>query len=160
MFDWILRLFKKKPKKTSYKKADFTKYRYYKGERQYYCSETNEWLYWYLLLDIVTDDSGESVNLDSMSERQELDFANTGYTTQEVVESAQRYTSSEGYQSAMESIREECYSNRGSYSSTSYSGGSSYSSDNSYSSGSSSSSSYDSSSSGSCSSSSSGGGCD
>lgn len=159
MFDWILRLFKKKPKKTSYKKADFTKYRYYKGERQYYCSETNEWLYWYLLLDIVTDDSGESVNLDSMSERQELDFNNIGSSTQEVVESAQRYTSSEGYQSAMESIREDNYS-KSSYSSPSYSGGSSYSSDNSYSSGSSSSSSYDSGSSGSCSSSSSGGGCD
>ena len=159
MFDWILKLFKKKPKKSSYKKTDFTKYRYYKGERQYYCSETNEWLYWYLLLDIVTDDSGESINLDLMNERQELDFANTGYTTQEVVESAQRYTSSEGYQSAMESIREECYSNRSSgYSSPSYSGESSSSLDNSYSSGSSSS--YDSGSSGSCSSSSSGGGCD
>ncbi len=144
MFDWILKLFKKKPKKTSYKKTDFTKYRYYEGERQYYCSATNEWLYWYLLLDIVTDDSGESVNLDSMSERQDLEFSNTGYSTSEVVESAQRYTSSEGYQSAMESIREECYSNN-SYSSPSCSGGSSYSSDNSYSSGSSSS--YDSSSS-------------
>ncbi len=154
MFNWILKLFKKKPKKTSYKKTDFTKYRYYKGERQYYCSATNEWLYWYLLLDTVIDDSGGSVNLDSMSERQELDFTNTGYTTKEVVESAQRYTSSEGYQSARESIREECYSNRSSvYSSPSYSGDSSSSSDNSYSSGSSSS--YDSSSS-----SNSGGGCD
>ncbi len=129
MFNWLLKLFKKNPKKTSYKKTDFTKYRYYKGERQYYCYETNEWLYWYLLLGIVTDDSGESVNLDSMSERQELDFANTGYTTKEVVESAQRYTSSEGYQSARESIREECYSNRSNgYSSPSYSDDNSYSS--------------------------------
>ena len=101
MFDWILRLFKKKPKKTSYKKSDFSEYRYYKGKRQYYCGETNEWLYWYLIVDLVTDEDDNSVNLESFSERKDLDFSNNGYTSQEAIESAQRYTSTDGYRGAM-----------------------------------------------------------
>mgnify|MGYP005988722345 CR=1 FL=1 len=129
MFDWILRLFKKKPKKTSYKKSDFTKYRYRKGQREYYCEQTNEWLYWYLLADLVTDDNEEDVNLESFSERKDLAFSNTNYTSQETMESALRYTSTEGYKTAMENWREEVTTrNSGSYYESGSSSGNSYSS--------------------------------
>ena len=142
MFDWILRLFKKKPKKASYKKGDFSEYRYHKGKRQYYCGETKEWLYWYLIADLVTDEDNEAVNLESFSERKDLDFSNNSYSSQEVIESAQRYTSTEGYRTAMDNLREEITTrNSGSYYESSSSSGNSYTSgnDDSWSSGSSSS---------------------
>ena len=152
MFDWILKLFKKKPKKKTYKKSDFTKYRYRKGQREYYCEQTNEWLYWYLLVDLVTDEEDNLISLETFDERKDLDFKNEGFTSQEVIEGAQRYTSTDSYKSAIETIMEdnasrnsrtsssEGYSSYGSSSSSGdYDSYSSSSSSSSYDSGSSSS---------------------
>ena len=157
MFNWLIILFKKKPKKKAYNKSEFTRYRINKGNREYYCQTTNEWLLWSLIADTVFDDEGRSVDLDTQDERFNLDFKG-GYGGEDAVEAAHRYTSTDSYQSAMDSIREDNLT-RNSYSDYSGTRSSSYSDDSSssWTSSSSSSSSYDS---GSCGSSSSGGGCD
>lgn len=107
MLGWIVKLFKKKPKKELYKKSEFTQYRFHKGERQYYCQTTDEWLYWYLLTDLVRDDYGRVISMEYTDNRKDLNFKNEGYTEQEIMEYAARYFSTEIYKSNMEIIRGE-----------------------------------------------------
>lgn len=56
MFNWLIDLFKKKPKKKAlYTKKQFTKYSNYKGGTYVYDSYSNQWLLWYLIASDVDD---------------------------------------------------------------------------------------------------------
>lgn len=60
MFDSLVNLFKKRPKKKPlYTKKQFTKYSNYKGDTYVYDSYSNQWLLWYL---IASDVDGGNIS--------------------------------------------------------------------------------------------------
>jgi len=128
MFGWFKR--KKKQNKT-YKLSEFSRRRTYAGRTQVYHDASGEWLYWYMIASVVSDDSGCSVDETELYSScvSDENISNNAASTSSLDSSTNYSSSSESYTPSSSNYD----------SSPSYSSGSDYGSSSSYDSSSSSS---------------------